>query len=141
MLPVDARTVGLRTVFKDKDTVSPGELHETGHIGRTSVEMNDDDRSRTISDQTLDSRRRDELGIEIDVCEHRLGANNVDARRRRDEASGRHNDFVAGSDIIGSKNCLERERSVGQGERVGTATQVSKGALKGLYLLAGPLID
>lgn len=103
-----AGTTGLRRVLEDQQVVLAGNGANGVHVGYLAIEMDGHDRSRAGGDSGLDLARVDVIGRRIAVDQHRDGSGIGYSQRGGDKCVGGGDNFVAGANIIGANDHLQR---------------------------------
>ena len=67
--PADRRAMRLAGVLDDRKTVTVGDLHDRGHVGRQAEQVDRADRARARRDRGLDPVGVDDVGVGLDVDE------------------------------------------------------------------------
>ncbi|MNX91376.1 hypothetical protein D3C86_1234510 [compost metagenome] len=136
LAPVKLRAVGLRAVLDHLEAVTPGELHDPGHVGRVAVDVDRDDGLGRGRDEAFEGAGVHAAGGGVDVAEDRHGARELDGRRGGDRRVGDGDDLVAGLDAHGAQGEGDGVRAVGDPHAVRKAEEGGEFTLEGLDLLA-----
>src|SRR5262249_53701624 len=129
-LPFDPRSVSLCAVLKDENAIASGKLREAVHIGRTAIEMNDNDGFRAFSDQRAHCDGSDHLRIDINIRKDRLRADEIHARCGCNEAPRRHDYFIPRPYSMRPQNGFECQGSIGHGYSMWFFMHLGEGALE-----------
>jgi hypothetical protein len=111
------------------------EPEERVHIGAASVQVNGDDRARSVADRPGDALRVEGEAVESDVGEDGARARALDACDGRDAGVRRRDHLVARLDADREQGDRQRIRARGDADRVASAAEGGELVLEGAELL------
>ena len=104
---------------------------ERVHVDRPAAEVDGDDGAGALGEHRGDGLGGEVAAVAVDVGDDGRRAHRDDAARGRDEGARGDDDLVAGPDAERAQRELERERAVGDGDRVLAAESARRTRARG----------
>src|SRR5690606_20201821 len=123
--PFPACAVGLGCVLDDGDPSPLGDLEDSRHVDRLTVEVHRDHSCGALVQCLGHAFGSQEKGLRIDIHEPRGPSYRRDGSGRGDERVGRHDHLVAGPDTQGGERQAQSVRAVGDPDRLFCAAVLS----------------
>ena len=129
-LVVPGAAVRVRRVLDDRQPVPLGNGQDGLHVAAHPAEVNGHDRAGARGDGGLDGRRRDVVGVRVDVGKDRDEACVQNGRHAGEEGDGRNDDFRAALQAEGLEANLQRAGAAVQADPVAGAVGRGEGLLE-----------